>query len=113
MARAACLQSLHSLSHASNNGPEAFHPGTERSCVQQELSVMPAMSLSPFHRRRNSVARTERKPSRFTRLASLQLEALEDRSLLSVSTFAQFLELNPAAQSFVYTDNGTSADFNT
>ena len=43
----------------------------------------------------------------------LYLELLESRSLPSVVTFAQFLQLNPVDQNFVYTNTGTSASFST
>ena len=62
--------------------------------------------------RREQLRRRPQKLSRKTRATAFpRLELLESRQLLTVTTFAQFQQVDVFAQNFVYTNNGTSASF--
>ncbi|HLN29373.1 MAG TPA: DUF4214 domain-containing protein [Gemmataceae bacterium] len=52
-------------------------------------------------------------PNLRTRHSPLEIEKLEERTVPSTTTFAQFQPLMPALQAFVYDNNGTSATLTT
>src|SRR5262249_39403341 len=75
---------------------------------------MPLRDLLPLRLRRTEPRRTARGPSWVSSGRSrLKLEPLEDRRLLAPVTFAQFVQVQPSNQNFVYTnESGTGATFN-
>src|SRR5437870_1545856 len=84
-----------------------------------ESSQRSNQAMHPFRlyfpkSRREQLRRRPQKLSRKTRATAFpRLELLESRQLLTVTTFAQFQQVDVFAQNFVYTNNGTSASFQT
>ena len=73
----------------------------------------PLRLFFPKSGRKQSGPRPQKVSRKTHATAFPRVELLESRQLLTVTTFAQFQQVDVFAQNFVYTDNGTSASFQT
>src|SRR5258708_2952664 len=88
---------------------------TTRTITTEEHCVMRWSKFIPLWRKRLLPSRSGHKlDGKVGHRLLPRLEALEERCVPTVITFAQFLQLNPISQNFIYTNTGgATASFST